>query len=79
MSAAQQREIERLGAVNGADAMTAWEAGEADEHGDVEDTDDAERSVATAATQGRWFTRAELVDVGIPSPIRKLLEAALPD
>jgi len=79
VSAAQQREVARLGAVNGAAAMAATEPGEADAHGDVDDIDDAERSVATTTAEGRWFTRAELADVGIPSPIRKLLEAALPD
>ena len=80
VSAEQQREVERLGAVNGASAMAAAEAGEADVHGDVETAgDDDERSVATNTTEGRWFSRADLADVGIPSPIRKLLEAALPD
>jgi A/G-specific adenine glycosylase len=79
LSAAQQREVERLGAVNGTAAMAAAEPGEADGHGDAAAADDDERSVATTATEGRWFTRVELADVGIPSPIRKLLEAALPD
>jgi A/G-specific adenine glycosylase len=79
VSAVQQREIERLDAVNAASGAAAYEAGEADAHGDVEPADDGDRSVATAAAAGRWFTRAELADVGIPSPIRKLLEAALPD
>jgi A/G-specific adenine glycosylase len=31
------------------------------------------------ASEGRWFGRADLHSVGIPSPIRKLLDAALPD
>ena len=75
----QQREIDRLAAVNGAAAMAASEPGEADEHGDVEAADDDERSVAANSNEGRWFSRADLADVGIPSPIRKLLEAALPD
>jgi len=79
VSPAQQREIERLQAVNGASAPTEQEPGEADVHGDVQADDDPEVSVATLMTEGRWFTRAELADVGIPSPIRKLLEAALPD
>ena len=78
VSTAQQREIAALAAVNvstGGD-----EPGEADIHGDVEDDGDAtddERSVAPAATEGRWFARADLDGVGIPSPIRKLLDAAL--
>ncbi|MFL6680057.1 MAG: A/G-specific adenine glycosylase [Burkholderiaceae bacterium] len=80
MSAARQQEVDALRPVNGAAALQASEPGEADVHGDVEDDDDdAERSVATAIAEGRWFTRAALADVGIPSPIRKLLEAALPD
>jgi len=74
----QQREIARLGAVNAAVAA-APEPGEADVHGDVDVDDEAEdRSVAPAATQGRWFARADLDGVGIPSPVRKLLDAALP-
>jgi len=75
----QQREIARLGAVNVAAAAVS-EPGEADVHGDVETgDDDPEQSVAPALTQGRWFARADLDGVGIPSPIRKLLDAALPD
>jgi A/G-specific adenine glycosylase len=76
ISDAQQREIEQLAAVNvGLDA----EAGEADVHGDVEPAqDDAEASVPTAVSEGRWFARADLDSVGIPSPIRKLLDAGLP-
>jgi len=69
-SPAQQREVARLGAVNGGPASATSEPDAAA---------DAERSVATDATEGRWFARADLADVGIPSPIRKLLEAALPD
>ena len=77
VSDAQQREIEQLAAVNvGQEA----EAGEADVHGDVEPADeDAEASVPTAVSEGRWFARADLDGVGIPSPIRKLLDAGLPD
>ena len=75
VSEAQQREIERLGAVN---VAAVDEPGEADVHGDVE-MDDAEASVPTAVSEGRWFARADLDSVGIPSPIRKLLAAALPD
>ena len=71
----QQREIERLGAVN---VASLAEPGEADVHGDVE-PDDAEASVPAAVSEGRWFARADLDGVGIPSPIRKLLDAALPD
>ena len=71
----QQREIERLGAVN---VASSSEPGEADVHGDVE-PDDAEASVPAAVSEGRWFARADLDTVGIPSPIRKLLDAALPD
>jgi A/G-specific adenine glycosylase len=76
ISDVQQREIEQLAAVNvGLDA----EAGEADVHGDVEPAqDDAEASVPTAVSEGRWFARADLDSVGIPSPIRKLLDAGLP-
>ena len=79
-SAQQQREIGALGAVNVSTAND--EPGEADVHGDVEATDDAgasadELSVAPAATEGRWFARADLDSVGIPSPIRKLLDAWL--
>ena len=75
VSDAQQREIKRLVAVNMA---AVDEPGEADVHGDVE-TDDAEASVPTAVGEGRWFARGDLESVGIPSPIRKLLAAALPD
>jgi len=71
----RQREIERLGAVNAAAAAVA-EPGEADVHGDVEPADDdGERSIVPPLTQGRWFARADLDGVGIPSPIRKLLDA----
>ena len=72
----QQREIERLGAVNVANAVTE-EAGEADVHGDVESSDDPQASVAAPVSEGRWFGRADLDSVGIPSPIRKLLDAGL--
>ena len=75
VSAAQQREIERLGAVN---VAPTTEPGEADVHGDIE-LDDTEASVPAAISEGRWFSRADLDGVGIPSPIRKLLDAALPD
>ena len=79
VSPAQQREIERLGAVNVAGAGIE-EPGEADVHGDVVPVEDeADTSVPTEAGEGRWFARADLAGVGIPSPIRKLLEAALPD
>ena len=73
-SDAQQREIARLAAVNGAPLD---EPGEADAHGDIDAVDD-EASVAPIVTEGRWFARSELELVGIPSPIRKLLDAALP-
>ena len=74
----QQREIARLGAVSSATAPTLGEPGEADANGEVgPDSDDPERSVATRVTEGRWFARADLDSVGIPSPIRKLLDAAL--
>jgi A/G-specific adenine glycosylase len=80
VSAPQQREIGALGAVNVSTANE--EPGEADVHGDVEtiDTEGAtedELSVAPGATEGRWFGRAGLDSVGIPSPIRKLLDAML--
>ena len=76
VSDAQQREIGRLGAV---DVAALTEPGEADVHGDVEPADDdADASVPTPAGEGRWFARADLDSVGIPSPIRKLLDAALP-
>ncbi len=65
VAAQQQREIEALGAVN---LSTA-----ADDAGASPD----ELSVAPAATEGRWFGRADLGGVGIPSPIRKLLDAML--
>ncbi len=83
---AEQREIERLGAVNGAVNGAAAdsvpnddEPGEADVHGDAEDTvvTRAELSVAPPSTQGRWVSRDELDSVGIPAPIRKLLDALL--
>ncbi len=77
VSEAQQREIERLGAVNVASAA-GYEPGEADVHGDVAPVDD-DASVPAAVSEGRWFARAALESVGIPSPIRKLLDAALPD
>ena len=76
LSAEQQRDIGRLGAVNLCAAND--EPGEADVHGDVEPVDDADASIPTADAQGRWFARADLDSVGIPSPIRKLLDAALP-
>jgi len=73
----EQREIERLEAVN---VTAIAEPGEADVHGDVEPVDaDGEASVPAAVTEGRWFARADLESVGIPSPIRKLLDAGLPD
>ena len=74
-----QREIGLLRAVNGAVAETP-EPGEADVHGDVEADDEAEeRSVVPSTTRGRWFARADLDSVGIPSPVRNLLDALLPD
>jgi hypothetical protein len=77
VSDAQQREIERLGAVN---AAAVSEPGGADVQGDVETADeDAEASVPAGFSAGRWCTGADLDTIGIPSPIRKLLEAALPD
>ena len=75
VSTAQQREIAALAAVNVSTGSD--EPGEADIHGDDEGPADGERSVAPAATEGRWFARADLDGVGIPSPIRKLLDAAL--
>ncbi len=80
VSAREQREIGALAAVNLATASD--EPGEADVHGDVESADgDAplagELSVAPAVSEGRWFGRPDLDSVGIPSPIRKLLDAAL--
>jgi len=76
VSEVQQREIGRLAAVN---VAADTQAGEADVHGDVEPgEDDAEASVPTAVSEGRWFARGDLEGVGIPSPIRKLLEAGLP-
>ena len=76
LSPEQQREIGTLGAVNMSTAND--EPGEADVHGDVESDDAAaDASVASAVTEGRWFGRADLDSVGIPSPIRKLLDAAL--
>ena len=79
VSPAQQREIALLGAVNVSTAND--EPGEADVHGDVApgDDDDVEASVPAAVSEGRWFARADLDGVGVPSPIRKLLDAALPD
>jgi A/G-specific adenine glycosylase len=82
VSAAQQRAIERLQAVNGAAPPLAEdEPGEADVHGDVEAADGLqdELSLPAARTEGRWVSRAELDSVGIPAPIRKMLDAALPD
>jgi A/G-specific adenine glycosylase len=77
VSAEQQREIDALSAVNLATASS--EPGEADVHGDVEPADDEaspeELSIAPAITQGRWFGRGDLESVGIPSPIRKLLDS----
>jgi len=64
VSPAQQRGIERLGAVNIASAA---------------EPDEAEASVPASASEGRWFARSDLDGVGIPSPIRKLLDSALPD
>ena len=70
----QQREIEQLAAVNVAGEAIA-EQGEADVHGDVDQADEAERSISPAVTEGRWFGRDDLLGVGVPSPIRKLLDA----
>ena len=80
VSAQQQREIDALAAVNVSTADD--EPGEADVHGDVEPSGPGdlavdELSVAPAVTEGRWFGRADLDGVGIPSPIRKLLDAML--
>jgi A/G-specific adenine glycosylase len=75
-SQAQQREIARLHAVNASGVPQDDEAGEADAHGDVDPLDD-EASVDATAHEGRWFGRADLDGVGMPSPIRKLLDAAL--
>jgi A/G-specific adenine glycosylase len=73
VSEAQQREIERLGAVNVARAA-GDEPGEADLHGDAAPVND-DASVPAAVSEGRWFGRDDLLGVGIPSPIRKLLDA----
>jgi len=79
VSDGHQREIGLLRAVNGAVAETP-EPGEAGVHGDVEADDEAEeRSIVPETPQGRWFARADLDGVGIPSPVRKLLDAGLPD
>jgi A/G-specific adenine glycosylase len=79
VSDGHQREIGLLRAANGAVAETP-EPGEADVHGDVEADDEAEeRSIVPDTPQGRWFARVDLDGVGIPSPVRKLLGAALPD
>ncbi len=80
VSDAEQRGIERLQAVNAGAAAAEDEPGEADVHGDVEPADDLrdEASVAAPGAPGRWVSRAELDSVGIPAPIRKLLDAALP-
>ncbi|MET0381852.1 MAG: A/G-specific adenine glycosylase [Burkholderiaceae bacterium] len=64
----RQREICRLGAVNASPAPDD-EPGEADIHGDGEN--------AAAPAAGRWVSRGELDTVGIPAPLRKLLEAML--
>jgi hypothetical protein len=85
----QQRGIGKLGAVNvavsNADALPVSEPGEADVHGDVETVDGepgdasavAEQSVVPPVTEGRWISRDELDSVGVPAPIRKLLDAML--
>jgi A/G-specific adenine glycosylase len=85
----QQRGIGKLGAVNAAasnaDALSVSEPGEADVHGDVETVDGelddasavAEQSVVPPVTEGRWISRDELDSVGVPAPIRKLLDAML--
>jgi adenine-specific DNA glycosylase len=79
VSDAEQREIEKLGAVNGAGASPfeaiEADAGEADVHGDVEAGHASGQSIAPPSTEGRWISRAELDSIGIPSPIRRLLEA----
>ncbi len=82
LSAQRQREIDVLAAVHR--ATSANQPGEADLHADAESEDAepppiAQLSVAPAVTEGRWFARADLDSVGIASPIRKLLDAALPD
>jgi A/G-specific adenine glycosylase len=75
---ARQREIERLGAVNVSGAGLDEAGGDVAPAADAAtDAAPGELSVAPAATEGRWFARADLDSVGIPSPIRKLLDAAL--
>jgi A/G-specific adenine glycosylase len=85
-SEAEQREIEKLGAVNKArdsDPAPVDEPGEADVHGDVEagvegsEAEVAEQSIMPPLTEGRWISRDELDSVGIPAPIRKLLDTLL--
>src|ERR1700712_2653786 len=71
VSDAQQREIARLAAVNVAGGeVDAGAAGEEPAEAD-------ERSVTPSVTEGRWVSRDELDTVGIPAPVRKLLEALL--
>jgi A/G-specific adenine glycosylase len=73
-SAEHQAAIAALKAVNGA-ALEADEPGEADIHGDAE-AEDGDRSVAPAQAEGRWVARADFDSIGMPAPIRKLLDAA---
>jgi A/G-specific adenine glycosylase len=91
IGAAQQAEIERLAAVNGprpiAEGRALDEPGEADVDGGVAveaaeavEVDDGEgvcTPALTMAPAGRWVSRAELEGLGVPAPIRRLLEAAL--
>jgi len=84
----QQGEIDGLRAVNGPAAVPESgafeEPGEADVHGDREGDDEAggmlpagEARAANGRAEGRWVSREELDTVGIPAPIRKLIEASL--
>jgi A/G-specific adenine glycosylase len=82
----QQAAIERLAAVNAAPGSlavdTQGEPGEADLHGDVAagagpGEDLVEAGDPGVPAEGRWVSRTELGSVGVPAPIRKLLEAGI--
>ncbi len=77
----EQREIAKLGAVNGTGAPAVVD--EADIRAGAEavgvdgDQVDPGAGPTPPGSEGRWVSRDELAALGIPAPIRKLLEAGL--
>jgi len=76
VSAAQQRDIDALGATRAERPdLGAIESGEPVP---VKLEGPAAAGARGGSREGRWFARADLDDVGIPAPVRKLLDAGLP-